>query len=67
MTRCGSINSELGAVPQGEAVRDDFDARSASDRDLEIHVGEPDVASDLRAGLAAHPRYSMLKGQGPGG
>ena len=50
-------------MPQGEAVRDDFDAPGVSDRDLEIHVGEPDVASDPRAGLAAHTRYSMLNGR----
>ena len=50
------INSELGTVPQGEAVCDDFDAPGVSDRDLEIHAGEPDVASEPRAGLAAHTR-----------
>ena len=42
-------------MPQREAVRDDFDAPG---------VSEPDVASDPRAGVAAHTRHSMLKGQG---
>ena len=50
-------------MTRGEAVRDDFDAPGVSDQDLEIHVGEPDVASDPRAGFAAHTRYSMLKGR----
>ena len=44
-----------------EAVRDDFDAPGMSDRHFEAHVGEPDVASDPCAGLAAHTRDSMLE------
>jgi len=50
-------------MPQGEAVGDDLHAPFVRDRHIEVHVGEPDVASDPGTGLATDSRDGMLKGQ----
>ena len=42
------IEGELGPVPEGETVRDNFDAPRVSDRHIDTHVCEADVAGTWR-------------------
>ena len=43
-------------MPQWEAVGDDLNAPRVRDRDLDVHVGDPEIAGDTGSGLTAHPR-----------
>ena len=40
------VKGELGPVPHGEAIGDDLDAPFISDRHVEVHVSQPDIAGD---------------------
>ena len=59
-------------MPQRQSVGNDLDAPCVSDWHIEVHVGQPDVTGDPRAGFTADARDFMLEGQGarrqdPGG
>ena len=54
------IEGELGPVPEGETVRDNFDAPRVSDRHIDIHVCEADVAGNPGASLPADSRNGVL-------
>ena len=54
------IEGELGPVPEGETVRDNFDAPRVSDRHSDIHVCEADVAGNSGASLPADSRNGVL-------
>ena len=49
----GCINRELRPVPKGQAVRDDLNATRVADRNIDVHVSEPDVACNARTALPA--------------
>ena len=55
------------AVPKGEAVGDDLDAPLIGDRNVQVHVREPDVACHSGASFTAYPRDGVLEGQRAGG
>ena len=59
----GGVEGELGPMPQWEAVGDDLDAPPVRDRDLDIHVSDPDIAGDTGSGLTAHPRDGPFEWQ----
>ena len=54
-------------MPKGGAIRDNLDAPCIGHRHIDIHVCEPHVAGDPRAGLPADSHHSVLEGQGAGG
>ena len=54
------IEGELGPVPEGETVRDNFDAPGVCDGHIDIHVCKPDVAGNPGASLPADSRDGML-------
>ena len=60
----GGINSLLRTMPQGQPVRDDFDAAVIRDRDIDVHVSQANVAGDPRPGFMAHPRHCPLEREG---
>ena len=54
-------------MPKGEAVGDDFDAPLIGDRNVQVHVREPDVACHSGVSFTAYPRDGVLEGQRAGG
>ena len=62
----GCINRELRPVPKGQAVRDDLNATRVADRNIDVHVSEPDVACNARAALPADAGDRVLKWEGSG-
>ena len=54
------IEGELGPVPEGETVRDNFDAPGVCDGHIDIHVCKADVAGNPGASLPADSRDGML-------
>ena len=54
-------------MPEGEAVRDNLDAPCIGYRHIDIHVCEPDVAGDPRAGLPADASGKARGGHDPKG
>ena len=54
------IEGELGPVPEGGTVRDNFDAPGVCDEHIDIHVCKPDVAGNPGASLPADSRDGML-------
>ena len=47
----GSVNGQLGTVPQGEPLRQYFDLAPVSDRRGQVHVAEGHVDADPGPGL----------------
>ena len=62
----GCVNRELRPVPKGQAVRDDLNATRVADRNIDVHVSEPDVACNARAALPADAGDHVLKWEGSG-
>ena len=56
----GVVSLPVGPVPEGETVRDNFDAPRVSDRHIDIHVCEADVAGNPGASLPADSRNGVL-------
>ena len=52
----GGINSLLRTMPQGQPVRDDFDAAVIRDPGIDVHVSQANVAGDPRPGFMGGSR-----------
>ena len=59
--RDGGFNSVLRAVPQGQPVRDNFDAAVIGNRNIDVHLCQANVAGDSRPSFLAHPRHRQLE------
>ena len=63
----GSIERELGAVPETEAVGDDLDPPFITDWRIEVHASEAHEPRDLRSNLAANSGGSVLERESSAG
>ena len=60
---CG-IERELRSVPEGRAVGDDLDAPRVAHSDVDVHIGDPNVACNACASLPTDTGDSIFERKG---